>query len=107
SMTEGTGIDPVELHRRTNGNPFYVTEVLSSGASGVPATVRDAVLARAARLSRSARSVLDAAATIGAFVRDDVLREVAQADAGTIDECLASGVLQSYRDGYAFRHEIG
>src|SRR5262249_42675125 len=35
------------LHAATNGNPFFVTEVLVSAAPGVPPTVRDAVLARA------------------------------------------------------------
>ena len=43
-------IDAGELYRQTSGNPFFVTEVLAVGALDVPATVRDAVLARMARL---------------------------------------------------------
>ena len=43
-------VDPAELHRRTGGNPFFVTEVLAAGGTGVPESVRDAVLSRAARL---------------------------------------------------------
>ncbi|MEI6201029.1 MAG: AAA family ATPase, partial [Enhydrobacter sp.] len=50
-------LDACALHRQTSGNPFYVTEVLSSGASGVPATVRDAVLARARRILDQQREV--------------------------------------------------
>ncbi|MEP7023224.1 MAG: AAA family ATPase [Actinomycetota bacterium] len=42
--------DPAGLHRRTGGNPFFVTEVLAAGGAQLPDTVRDAVLARAARL---------------------------------------------------------
>ena len=38
---------PAQLHKDTAGNPFYVTEVLAAGDDSVPATVRDAVLARA------------------------------------------------------------
>lgn len=45
------GVDPVDLHRRTRGNPFFVNEVLAAGSQTVPPTVRDAVLARTARLS--------------------------------------------------------
>lgn len=41
---------PRDLYLITGGNPFFVTEALASGAAGVPHTVRDAVLARAARL---------------------------------------------------------
>ena len=44
------GVDHAELHRRTAGNPFYVTEVLAAADAEIPETVRDAVLARAARL---------------------------------------------------------
>jgi hypothetical protein len=47
-------IDAAELHRQTSGNPFYVTEVLAAGTSEIPHTVRDAVLARLARLSAPA-----------------------------------------------------
>ena len=43
------------LHRITGGNPFFVTEVLAAAADTVPVTVRDAVLARAVRLSAAAR----------------------------------------------------
>ena len=49
-----------ELYRLTSGNPFFVTEVLATLPDQVPETVRDAVLARAARLSADARPLLDA-----------------------------------------------
>jgi predicted ATPase len=48
-----------DLHQVTGGNPFFVTEALESRAPGVPVTVRDAVLSRAARLSPAARAVLE------------------------------------------------
>ena len=33
ALVEGTGLEPVELHRLTGGNPFFVTEVLRSGSA--------------------------------------------------------------------------
>ena len=45
-----SGVDADALYRQTSGNPFFVTEALAVGGEGVPETVRDAVLARAARL---------------------------------------------------------
>src|SRR3972149_2826526 len=42
------GVDADDLYRKTGGNPFYVTEVLSAGGAEGPPTVRDAVLARGA-----------------------------------------------------------
>ena len=43
--------DPVELHRVTGGNPFFVTEVLAAANGSLPRSVREAVLSRAARLT--------------------------------------------------------
>ena len=40
------GIDAASCTERTGGNPFFVTEVLAAGGEQIPATVRDAVLAR-------------------------------------------------------------
>ena len=48
-LAEPHDVDGDDLHARTGGNPFYVTEVLVGAARRtIPATVRDAVLARAA-----------------------------------------------------------
>ncbi len=105
-LATGSAIDPVALHRQTGGNPFFVTEVLATGTTGVPPTVRDAVLARATRLSEAGRNVLDAAAVIGAVIEIPLLGAVIGADTGAIEECVASGVLRMTPEGYAFRHEI-
>jgi len=58
----GSALDPDDVCQRTGGNPFYVTEVLAAGAEHVPATVRDAVLARVSRLSPAARCSISATA---------------------------------------------
>ena len=103
-LARGTALDPVELHGRTGGNPFYVTEVVAGVPSHIPETVRDAVLARAARLSPSARRTLDAAAVIGLEVDPAVL---AEAGDGGEEECLDRGLLEIDGQAYRFRHEIG
>src|SRR3984957_17962408 len=50
TLAAGRGVDPVELHRITGGNPFYLHAVLEAGLGQVPGSARDVVLARAARL---------------------------------------------------------
>jgi DNA-binding CsgD family transcriptional regulator/tetratricopeptide (TPR) repeat protein len=99
-------IDAEALCRATGGNPFFVTEVLAIGAAGVPPTVRDAVLARAAGLGTSARTVLDAAAVTGPRVEPWLLQHLAAAESVAIDECLASGVLYEQDGMLVFRHEL-
>lgn len=98
------GVDPVALHRQTGGNPFFVTEVLAT--SGISSTVRDAVLARAARLPSEARVVLDAAAVLGAPADVPLLRRVAAVDRDAIDACLAGGMLETDGRLLVFRHEL-
>ena len=61
----GSALDADAIFQRTGGNPFYLTEVLATGAEQVPATVRDAVLARVARLSQAGRDVAAAASVLG------------------------------------------
>ncbi|MGZ6028905.1 MAG: AAA family ATPase, partial [Myxococcaceae bacterium] len=36
SMAEGSGLDPLELHRRTGGNAFFVTELVAGSGGAVP-----------------------------------------------------------------------
>ena len=99
-------VAPAELHRLTGGNPFFVTEVLRAGTGAVPATVRDAVLARAARLGPEAREVLDAAALIGTRVEPGLLASVAGDRARFADELLTSGLLIADGSRLRFRHEL-
>jgi DNA-binding CsgD family transcriptional regulator/tetratricopeptide (TPR) repeat protein len=98
--------DARDLQARTNGNPFFVTEVLAAGTDQVPHSVRDAVLARAARLSGPARDLLDAAAVVPGHVNGELLAALDPAAASNLDECLGAGILTAAGGQVAFRHEI-
>ena len=65
SLAERFAGDGEMLYRRTGGNPFFVTELLAGMGQTLPDSVADAVLARAARLSPSARQLLEAIAVAG------------------------------------------
>jgi DNA-binding CsgD family transcriptional regulator/tetratricopeptide (TPR) repeat protein len=106
ALAEGSGLDAVALHRRTGGNPFFVTEALAV-RSDLPAKVSDAVFARASRSSPFAQDVLRAASVLGpGWCRRDVLLEVAAHDERALAECVATGMLELDDDGTRFRHEL-
>jgi DNA-binding CsgD family transcriptional regulator len=105
-LAGAVGVDHAELHRRTAGNPFYVTEVLAAADDQIPETVRDAVLARAARLDEQARTLLDAVAIAPMRAELSLLSAMADGELDGLDGCLASGVLRAERDAVSFRHEI-
>lgn len=95
-----------DLYQVTGGNPFFVTEALESRASGVPVTVRDAVLSRAARLSPAARAVLELVSVVPARTETWLLDDAIGPEAGALDECIGAGMLRSEGDAVAFRHEL-
>jgi ATP/maltotriose-dependent transcriptional regulator MalT len=105
-MARGTSLDADVLHARTRGNPFFVTEALAADSAAVPATVRDAVLARVARLSETARDLLDAVAVVPQRTEVWLLEAIDGSDLEALDECLRSGVLRAEADGVVFRHEL-
>jgi predicted ATPase len=105
-LSAGREVDPVALYTQTGGNPFYVTEVLAGTGTGIPATVRDAVLARAARLSASGRAILEAAAVIGLRVEPWLLAEMAGAESIALEECIDVGMLKAQGEYVTFRHDI-
>src|SRR4029450_6636564 len=75
-----------------------------AGAGAIPATVRDAVLARAGRLSEAARNLLEAVPVAPPHVDVPLLDALAGEDAGTLDEGLAAGVLAASPTTGGFGH---
>lgn len=108
ALAEPYEVEPHELYRVTSGNPFFVTEVLASGGVEIPATVRDAVLARSARLSPEARGVLEAVAITPPEADPWLVEALSGPVDHRLDECIASGMLEA-SDGtvsFRFRHEL-
>jgi DNA-binding CsgD family transcriptional regulator len=104
-LAGSSGLDLEELVRATGGNPFLVTEAVAAG-DRLPASVRDAALARAGRLSRDAREVVDAAAVLGQRFDYALLDSVVPGSAGAVEEALARGVLVAQGTRLGFRHEL-
>jgi DNA-binding CsgD family transcriptional regulator/tetratricopeptide (TPR) repeat protein len=105
TLAAGSDLDPVQLHRLTHGNPFFVTEVLASGG-GIPESVRDAVLARVVRLGVQAQDVLQAAAVVGPRAELALLEGMLGRPPTELDECLAAGVLEAAEGSVVFRHDL-
>jgi DNA-binding CsgD family transcriptional regulator len=105
-LAERAGRHTEDLYEVTGGNPFFVTEALESRAPGVPVTVRDAVLSRAARLSPAARAVLELVSVVPARAETWLLGETVGPEAGALEECVDAGMLRYEGEAIAFRHEL-
>lgn len=95
------------LHAVTGGNPFFVTEALAAADDVVPSTVRDAVIARMARLSDPARAIVNLVALVpGKTERWLLDRVIPDATMQAFAECLAIGMVVLPDGALAFRHEL-
>lgn len=94
------------LYGITGGNPFFVTEVLAAAAETVPVTVRDAVLARAVRLSAAARDIAELVCVVPGKTEPWLLEQAARPDESAIESCLSIGMVRHEDFSLGFRHEL-
>jgi DNA-binding CsgD family transcriptional regulator/tetratricopeptide (TPR) repeat protein len=94
------------LHSVTGGNPLFVTEILATAADAIPATVRDAVLARVGRLASAAREVAELVSVVPAKTERWLLELAAAPQEVDIEGCLRIGMVRDEEGSLAFRHEI-
>lgn len=107
----GVAVDLV--HRRSDGVPYFVTELATSAARGcvdMPDTLRDALNVRVQRLSDRAQETLQVAATAGNRVDHALLELVSDRTPGELDgdlrEAVDAAILTVDQDGYGFRHSL-
>ena len=111
------------VHDETDGNPFFVEEVvlhllesgrwtatLTPGQIGVPEGVKDVLLRRLARLSDACRATLADAAVLGREFDFETLRLMGERDEDAViaalEEALEARLVVEAPGGYAFTHAL-
>jgi class 3 adenylate cyclase len=122
------------LYSRTEGNPFFVEEILralvekgelayregswrrtkSVAELAIPVSIRDAVEQRLLALTPSAQAVVQLAAVIGQRFEFDLLREIGGVDEETVFEAIRAAVdaqllaeePEAEQESYRFRHAL-
>jgi len=97
---------PAGLHAATQGNPFFVAELLRQGSERVPARVQDLVLSRLGRLGARAQAVVHLAALVPARIERELVDVLLAPTPEQLAECLDAGLLESHDGTLAFRHEL-
>ena len=105
-MASTAGQPSEGLRAATGGNPFFVTEVLAAAAEAVPVTVRDAVLARALRMSPAAHEIAELVSIIPGKTEAWLLEQAVQVDEAGIEGCLGIGMIRGADNSLSFRHEL-
>lgn len=99
-------LDVGKILALTDGNPLFVTEVLRSGVESVPSSVQDSVLARAAKLSPSARQVLDLVSIVPGEAARPLIDTILGPSEEHVTECARQGLLRVETDTVSFHHEL-
>ena len=100
------------LFDRSEGNPFFVEELVAAGpsTSELPASLRDVLLTRVERLGSATRRVLRAVATIGRGSDDELIAALTELPAAELDgalhEAVAHRLLVVTEEGYDVRHAL-
>jgi DNA-binding CsgD family transcriptional regulator/tetratricopeptide (TPR) repeat protein len=100
------------LFDRTEGNPFFVEELVAAGPATreLPASLREVLLTRVERLGAPTRGVLRAVATIGRVSDESLIAEVTGLSPVELDdglhEAVAHRLLIVSGEGYDVRHAL-
>lgn len=106
ALAHEAGRPAEKLHATTGGNPFFLTEVLASDEPGTPTSVRDAVMARIARLSHEAQCFLELASVVPTRLEWRTVEAMSAVNHIWLDECVAAGIMQIEDGALGFRHEL-
>jgi DNA-binding CsgD family transcriptional regulator len=92
------------------GNPLYARELASAGPHGPPASIADAVLAKAAGLAAPARAVVDQVCVADRGMSHGLLAATVPLPEepllASARQAVGSGLLVASGDGYAFPHAL-
>ena len=105
-LARSAGRRPDRLFEITAGNPLFLTELLATSSEQIPATVRDAVLARAARLAPEARKVAELVSIVPVKTESWLLESVHPEYPSVVEDCLRIGMVLFDDGALGYRHEL-
>ncbi|MDR6905421.1 DNA-binding CsgD family transcriptional regulator/tetratricopeptide (TPR) repeat protein [Agromyces sp. 3263] len=106
-LTADSGLDAQRVYRMTEGNPYFVTELIASADEArVPPTVVDAVTGRLRRLDAATQDHVEQLAVVPSAVDRDLLARLVPGSEGALRAAEEGGLLAVSADGVRFRHEL-
>lgn len=105
-LAQTLGRSAAGLYAATGGNPFYVTELLAAPPGEIPTSVRDAVIARVARLSPDARRLAELVAAVPGHTEAWLIGAVLHSSEAALEEGTRGGMVRNPDESLTFRHEL-
>ncbi|HEX5169908.1 MAG TPA: AAA family ATPase [Cyclobacteriaceae bacterium] len=95
-----------EIYQLTNGNPFYVMEILASYSPGIPKRVKDSVLTVFHAMSESTRTFWELLSIFPSGVETSLMEHLDSHFKNGIESCMRAGVIINHEDHFSFKHEL-
>ncbi|HEV2254986.1 MAG TPA: AAA family ATPase [Streptosporangiaceae bacterium] len=111
AMPAGARADQVSaLVAAADGNPLFAKELADADPGGPPASIADAVLAKASALTAQARAVVEQVSVADGGMSPDLLAATVKLSEarllGAVRAAMESGLLTAAGDGYSFSHAL-
>ncbi|MEN3359288.1 MAG: hypothetical protein V7637_3270 [Mycobacteriales bacterium] len=104
-LASSAGLEPGPVVAAVDGNPFFLSELLAVPGSGVPTSIRHAVLARVASLPAACRAALEQLSVVPTEVRSGLVESILD-DPAVLAPAERRGMLVPCYGGVRFRHEL-
>jgi DNA-binding CsgD family transcriptional regulator len=102
----GRAADAHTVFALTGGNAFFVTEMLRAQGEGVPASVRESILARRGRLPAETRHVVDLVSVVPARAELELVQAGNPSVPDAVTPAVETGLLTFDGRTLGFRHEL-
>jgi DNA-binding CsgD family transcriptional regulator/tetratricopeptide (TPR) repeat protein len=105
-LAEKKGYNGKDLYEVSGGNPFYVTEILSSYSTGVPDNIRDSILSVYNKLPEHTKNAWQLLSVIPEGLDSEWLSSMDAQFLEAIESCIANGIIIIRQNRTFFKHEL-
>jgi DNA-binding CsgD family transcriptional regulator len=106
AVAELAGKSAEKVWQVTEGNPFFVTEVLAGDGDSVPGSIRDSIRGKLLRLDEDSRHLVELVSVFPSRAELAVLEGLTAELGSKVGESEEAGILEVRGDSVAFRHEL-
>ncbi len=105
-MAGERGYNGEDVYRVTNGNPFYVTEILASYSEGVPDNIKDSILSVYNKMNEKTKHVWEILSVLPTAFELNYLDKLDASYIPAVQNCIDSKILIVDKEKILFKHEL-
>jgi ATP/maltotriose-dependent transcriptional regulator MalT len=105
-MAEERGYNGEDVFRITNGNPFYVTEILASYSHGIPDNIKDSILSVYNKMNEKTKHVWEILSVLPTAFEMYYLDKLDASYIPAVQDCIDSKILIVDKERILFKHEL-